>query len=173
MAVGADQRVWIHERPAVVLAGPDAAGEVFEVHLVADAGTGRDDTEVVERLLTPAEEAVTLRVALHLEFHVRFERRGRAKPVHHHGVVDHEIHRRKRVDDAGIAARRDDGAAHGREIGHCGNPGEVLHQYPRRPVGDFPCLRCGVRPGTERAHVLCADGTAVLEPKQVLEQHLQ
>ena len=65
--VGADQRVGIGQQLAVAAVsrrrGEDHAGEVFEVHLVDDAGVGRDDPEVLERVLAPAEERVALAVA--------------------------------------------------------------------------------------------------------------
>ena len=55
VAVGADQRVGIGDRrrrPASVDA-PDAAGDIFEIDLVADAGAGRHDLEIVERAPRP------------------------------------------------------------------------------------------------------------------------
>jgi hypothetical protein len=57
VAVGAVQRVRIGEGLAAILGGPDDLGEVFQVHLVADAGAGRHDAEIVERFLAPAQEA--------------------------------------------------------------------------------------------------------------------
>jgi len=57
--VGADERVWERDTVTVV----DDAREVLEVDLVADAGARRHDGEVVERLLAPAQERVTLAVA--------------------------------------------------------------------------------------------------------------
>ena len=57
--------------PACVLAEEHDLGQVFEIHLVDDAGAGRHDAEVVERLLAPAEEFVALAVAR--ELHVDVE----------------------------------------------------------------------------------------------------
>ena len=55
-------------------AGEDDAREVLEVHLVADARVGRDDAEVAERVLPPAQERVALAVAVELELRVVPER---------------------------------------------------------------------------------------------------
>ena len=57
-AVRADQRVG-HRRQILpvrlVFLAPDQSGrEVFEIHLVADAGAGRHDAEVLERALRPS-----------------------------------------------------------------------------------------------------------------------
>ena len=68
--VGADERVG--ERDAVALV--DDAREVLEVDLVDDARARRDDLEVVERALAPAQERVALAVALELELGVAEDR---------------------------------------------------------------------------------------------------
>ncbi len=68
--VGADERVGV--RGAV--AAEHDLREVFEVDLVHDAGAGRHDAEVLERLLAPAQELVALAVALVLALHVVHER---------------------------------------------------------------------------------------------------
>src|SRR6185437_13998223 len=70
VGIGADERVG-ESRTVTVL---DDAGEVLEVHLVADAGAGWDDLEAVERRLAPAQEEVALAVALELELDVPRER---------------------------------------------------------------------------------------------------
>ena len=74
VAIGADQRVW----QGHTIAHKHALGQVLEVHLVDDAGAGRNDAEVVERLLAPAEEFVSLAIAV--EFHVDVESRARLSP---------------------------------------------------------------------------------------------
>jgi hypothetical protein len=80
--------------------------EVFEVHLVADAGAGRHHAEIVERLLAPFEEHVALHVALVFAVHVHLEGARVAELVDHHRVVDHEVHGVQRVDLLRIAAQR-------------------------------------------------------------------
>ena len=74
VAVGADQRVGIGDfdrlAVALLLRRPDRLGEIFEIDLVADAGAGRHDAEVVEGLLAPFQEAVALLVPLVFARHV-------------------------------------------------------------------------------------------------------
>ena len=57
----------------------DDARQVLEVHLVDDAGVGRHDAEVGERVLPPAEKRVALPVARELELRVQLERVGLAR----------------------------------------------------------------------------------------------
>ena len=173
VAVGPNQGVRVGDDGAVLFAGPDGAREVFQIHLVADAGAGRHHAEIVESALPPAQEPIALAVALHLDGDVVVERLGIAETVHHHRVVDHQIHRRERIDDVRILAGRRHRAAHGGQIGDAGHAGEVLHQHPRRAVGDLLGVRRYVRPVRQGLDVFPAHGAAVLEAQQVFEQDLQ
>ena len=86
--VGAHQRIGIGHLDLLAvdlfLAGPDGLGEVFEVHLMADAGAGRDDAEVVERVLAPLQEAIALLVLLVFFLDVLAERLVVTEEVHDH-----------------------------------------------------------------------------------------
>ena len=77
VAVGADERVGkgIFDGLAVdlLLLGPDGAGEIFEIDLMADAGAGRHDAEIVEGALAPFEEGVALAVAVIFELDILLE----------------------------------------------------------------------------------------------------
>ena len=78
--VGADEGVGV----GLTVAGHDHARQVLDVDLVDDAGAGRDDLELAERRLAPAQELVALLVALVLQLHVasrtrRACRRGRRR----------------------------------------------------------------------------------------------
>src|SRR5690606_36784297 len=66
VAVGADAGVGVGH----AVAGHDHTGEVLDVDLVDDAGAGRDDLELVEDGLAPAQELVALVVALVLALDV-------------------------------------------------------------------------------------------------------
>ena len=96
---------------------------------MADAGAGRDDAEVVEGALAPLEEVVALAVALVFQLDVVGERLGRAELVDDDGMVDDEIDGDERVDLLGVAAELEHAVAHGGEIDHGGDAGEVLHQH--------------------------------------------
>ena len=173
VAVGADQRVGIGDGGAVNLVGPHDLSEIFQIDLVADARARRHHTEVLERLLAPAEEGIALAVACHLQRDVLPEGLGRAEMVDHHRMVDDEIDRRERIDAAGIAAEGGHGGAHRGEVHHRRHAGEVLHQHAGRPVGDLaPAAPVG-HPVADSADILDADAAAVLEAEQVLQQHLE
>ena len=78
--------------------------EIFEVHLVDDAGAGRDDAEVLEGLLRPAQQRVALAVALVLALDVEGEGARVAEGVHLHRVVDDEVGGDEWIDAGGVAA---------------------------------------------------------------------
>ena len=153
VTVGTDESIGEGNRAAVLGLGPHCSSEVLEVYLVADAGARRDQPEVVERTLPPAQEPVAFPVALHLDGDVLLERCGVAEPVDHHRVVDDQVDGRQRVDDGGVLARADDGTAHGGEVGDARNAGEVLHQHTCGAIRDFPGGRRIVGPVRQRFDV--------------------
>jgi hypothetical protein len=175
VAVGADERVGVGDRLArLVGVGPDGLGEVFEVHLVADAGARGHDAEVVERVLAPLEEDVALHVALVFAVHVHLEGARVAEFVDHHRMVDDEVHGVQRVDLVGVAAERHDPVAHRGEVDDRRHAGEVLHQHAGGAVGDLARVLAALRgPVGEGADVVHADGLAVLEAQHVLEHDLE
>ena len=73
--VRTDEGIGIREGFAVLLACEDTTREIFEVHLVDDAGVRRHHAEVAERGLPPAEECIALAIALQLLVRVDEERR--------------------------------------------------------------------------------------------------
>ena len=95
-----------------------------------DAGAGRHDAKVVERLLSPFQERVALLVTRELELRVQIEGVRRAKVVHLHRVVDDQLGRLQRVDALRVSPEPDDAVAHGRQVDHDRNAGEVLQQDP-------------------------------------------
>ena len=178
VAVGADEGVGEGEFDGLalhlLLLRPDGAGEIFEVDLMADAGARRHHTEIVERALAPLQERVALAVAVVFELHVLAEGIRLAEVVHHHRMVDHQIDRRQRVDLPRVALQRLHGVAHGGEIDHGGNAGEVLHQHARRAEGDFALgLAAGGEEGGDALDVGPGHRPAVLVAQQVFQQHLE
>ena len=138
-----------------------------------DARIWGHDGEVLERALTPAQKRVALAVALELALGVDPEGIASAERIDLHGVVDHELGRRERVDLGRIAPHFGHGVAHRREIDHRGHAREVLHQHARGRERDLPAgLRRGV-PSGERLDIAGADRAVALGAQQVLEQHLQ
>ncbi len=104
---------------------------------MADAGVGRDQAEVVERRLAPAQKGVTLDVALELYLGVFVKRVRRAEVIDLHRVIDDQIYRRQRIDFFRVAAEPLHRFPHHREIHHRRHAGQILHQHPRRHESDF------------------------------------
>jgi hypothetical protein len=167
--IGADERVRVQRS----VAREDHPREIFDVHLVHDSGARRDDFELVEGALSPAQELVTLAIALVLEFDVALEGVRRPEQIRDDRVVDDEFGRRQRIDPGGVAAELDDRLAHRREIDHGRDAGEVLHDDPGGRELDFGVRLCVRTPSGQRLDLVAGDHGAVLGAQQVLEQHLQ
>jgi hypothetical protein len=173
VAVGAHTGVRVGQGGATVLLGPDHLGQVFQIDLVADAGAGRHDPEVVEGALAPAQKGVALAVALELHLHVFLKRARGAEGIDHDRVVDHQINRRQGIDLARIAAQVVHRFAHGGQIDHGGNAGEILQQDPRRAVGNLPVGAPLSQPRPHGADVVGRDRAAVLVAQQVFQQDFE
>ena len=170
VAVGSDEGVGKGDVAAAGAGrGPHRARQVFQVDLVADAGSGRHDAEIVEGALAPAQKGVAFAIARHFDSHVFGERARRAEAIDLDRMVDDEIDRDLRVDSRRVLAPRGHGVAHGGEIDDRGDAGEVLHQHPRRAPGDF--VRAA--PRRERLDIRDPHRGAVLVAQQVLEHDLQ
>ena len=173
VAVGADDGVGIGDRLLAFVQGPDGLGQVLQVDLVADAGAGRHDAEVVEGRRAPAQEVVALDVALVFALDVLAEGFRRAEVVDHDEWSMTRSDRHQRVDLGGVGAQGAHGVAHGGQVDHGGNAGEVLHQDAGRTEGDLVLDRALVLdPGGDGLQVIFCDGDPVLVAQQVLQQHL-
>ncbi|MND89956.1 hypothetical protein D3C80_820310 [compost metagenome] len=173
VAVGAYDGVGIGDGLLAFVQGPDGLGQVLQVDLVADAGAGRHDAEVVEGRRAPAQEVVALDVALILALDVLAEGLGVAEVVDHDRVVDDQVDGDQRIDLLGVGAQLVHGVAHGGQVDHGGNAGEVLHQDAGRTEGDLVLDGALVLdPGGDGLQVVFRDRDAVFVAQQVLEKHL-
>src|SRR5262245_16187724 len=132
MRIGAEDGVWIGDRLAARRIARDDACEVFDVHLVDDAGFWRDYAEIAEGGLAPAEEDVALAIALIFQIRVELQGVRAAEVIDLYRVIDHELDGLQRVDVLGVAAQRNDAVTHRRKIDDTGHAGEVLQQDARR-----------------------------------------
>lgn len=138
-----------------------------------DAGARRHHFEVVESALAPAQELVTLTVALVFDFDVALECVGAAEQIGDHRVVDHQVCGRQRVDLVRVAAQIGDRLAHGGQVDDARYAGEVLHHHPGGRVLDLDAglgLRVPVGDGLD---VVLGDVAAVLVAQQVLGEHFE
>ncbi len=124
-----------------LLIGEDHRRQIFQIHLVHDAGVGRHHAKILKRLLTPAQERIALLIALEFEQRVDAECAGGAELVHLHGMIDHQIGGDQRIGALGIGAHVAQRIAHGGQIHHAGNAGEILQQHARRAEVDLLGLR--------------------------------
>ena len=172
--IGADQRVRVRLGGAGLrFVREHDARQVFQVHLVDDAGVGRHDREVAERRLAPAQKRVALLVPRKFDLRVQRQRLRLAEFVDLHRVIDHQLGRQERVDARRVAAELLHRRPHRGQIDHRGHSGEVLKQHPGGHEGDL--VRGGALrvPAGERADVRFLDLLAVLVAQQVLEQDAQ
>ena len=133
-----------------------------------DSGSRRNDLEVVERGLSPAQELVALAVALVFELDVALEGVLCAEQVGDDGVVDDQLRRGERVDLRRIAAERGDRLAHCREVDDARDAGEVLHDHAGGGELDLGVGLGGRDPCAERLDLRLGDVRAVLGAQQVL-----
>ena len=82
VTIGSHQRVGEGDRSGRILAHKHTSGQILEIHLVHDADVGRHHAKIVKRLLSPAEELVTLAIALEVQGHVLGQRLAIAEEVH-------------------------------------------------------------------------------------------
>ena len=174
MRVGADAGVGIGNGFAVFILRPDRLAEIFEIHLVANAGARGHNAKILERRGAPAQELIPFLVALVFDFDVLLEAVLAAKAVDHDRVVNDEVDRNLRVDRVCRRAKLLRGIAHRGEVDHGRNAGEILHQHAGRAVGDLVADAALVlKPGFEGENVLLGDGLAVLMAQHVLKQDLE
>ena len=170
VAVGADAGVRVSPPVADVITTRARCSMFTWCTMPVPGGTTR---KPAERVLAPAQELEALAVALELKLHVAGEGVGRAEDVGHHRVVDDQLGGDERVDLLGVAAEVPHRLAHGGQVHHRGDAGQVLQDHPGRGELDLGVglrLRVPVRQGTD---VVGGDVGAVLVAQQVLEQHLE
>ena len=177
MAVGADEGIGngdgelFRTRGRRIIAEKHAAGEVFEVHLMNDPDRRRNDAEVLECLLPPAEEGVALGVALELDGDVLLQRPVGAEVVDLNGVIDDQIDRHQRVDLSRVSPQPLHRRAHRREIDDARHAGEVLEDDTRGLERNLRLCRLDGVPCCQRPDVGLGHLVVVAGSQQRLEDH--
>ena len=171
--VGSDAGVRVCAKSAIHCAGEGHTGQVFDVHLVDDSGSGRNDLEVIERGLAPAQELVALPIALILDLDVALERVLAPEEVGDDRVVDHELGWSEGVDPVRVAAECPDSLPHRGEVDYARHAREVLHEHPGWGELDLGVWFRSGHPRAERLDLGFRDVLTVFGAEQVLEQHFQ
>ena len=149
------------------------ARQVLEVDLVDDAGIGRDDSEILESVLSPAEKRVPLAIPLEFQLGVGRECVRRAGLIDLDRVVDDQLDRLERVDFPRVASQPLHRVAHGGQVDDRRHAREVLQQHPAGPKRDL-AVRLGLGvPVGQGLDVVGRDRQPILIAEQVLQQDLQ
>jgi len=172
VGVGADQGVRERDQLTVDLACVDDWRQVLEVDLVHDAHAGRDDAEIVERLLRPTQQRVALAVALILDGHVVRKRLVVAEVVDLDRVVDDHIGRDERVDAGGVTAHLGHRVTHRGKVDDARHAGEVLQHDTARNERDLDGLTGVRRPRNQGPDIVVVDEAADEVPQHVFKQDL-
>ena len=96
-----------------------------------------DHPKVTKGLLGPAKQGVALAVALVFLLDVPVEGKVCAEGVDLDGMVDHQVGRHQGIDQARILPGPLNRGAHGGEVHHGGDTGEILEKDPARREGQF------------------------------------
>jgi len=138
MGIGADEGIRVGEERSIGLfLGEDTPGEVFEVHLMDNPDSRRDNAKGFKGLLAPFEELIALAVSFEFVLHVEHESLFCAVDVDLDGVIDHEIDGDEGLDDFGVFFEAGDGIAHGSEVDKERDTGEVLQDDAGNGEGNF------------------------------------
>src|SRR5258706_5816215 len=127
MRIGTDERI----RKIHAVAFKNAFCKIFEIDLMNDTDSGRDDAETIERLRSPFQKTITLIVSLKFHLHISLVRGFASCKIYLDRMVDHEIDWHKRLDHAWIFAHPLHGRAHRREIDK--------QRHARKILQDDPC----------------------------------
>ena len=169
VGVGTDAGVRVCE--ALII--EDDASQVFDVDLVDDAGSRRNDAEVGECLGAPTQELVALFVALVLDFDVLGQSVVGTECFDDHRVVDDHLGGVEGVDLIGVATEGLDGFAHSCQVDNTGNTGEVLHEDTGRGELDFDAGFSRCIPVGDSLDVLSGNVGAIFGAQQVLAKNLE
>src|ERR1041385_5333981 len=145
--------------------------QVLEIHLVHDAGAGRDDAEVPERPLGELEELIALGIAVKFQRDVAAERVRGPVVIHLHRVVDHQVAGHHRIDAARGAPPPGPGIPHRGQIHHARHAGEVLEDDAGGQERNLAAGGRGRAPAGERGDVLRGHEAAPRVAQGVFEQH--
>ena len=168
MAVHAEQAVRKQQCRGATRFRPNHAGQIFQIDLMANPHAGRQDAQILERLLTPFEETVALLVAGEFVRHILPQRVRHARNIDHDRMVDDEVERHRRIDRPWIAAEPHHRVAHRGQIRQQRHAGRIRHHHASRMKVDLVPAPAGVGPGAQREDIVPGHGDAILMPQQIL-----
>ena len=105
--------------------------------VVTSTAVGRDNPEVIESELTPAQKRIALSVTLHLLLDIGLKCLRIAIFINDDRVIDDQIDRHLWIDRLRVTTGAGNRITHCCQIDHRRHPGEVLHQHPGGPISNF------------------------------------
>ena len=140
---------------------------------MADACARRYHTEVLKRRAAPAQELITLAIALIFALHIALEAVLAAEIVDHDRVINHQVNRHLRIDRFSLAAKLLARIAHRSQINNRRNTGKVLHQHTRRTVSNLlGHLAAIIKPRLKRHNIVFGDRFSVFIAQHILQENL-
>ena len=146
MAVGAYKRIEICQSGLVFLSRHDHGCETLDIELMADTLSRRNDTNVLEGILGPLQEVITLAITGEFQLHIAIHATRATGFVGNDRMVDDKVAGNLRVDLRRVSAQVRAGFAHYREVDEYGNAGKVLEEDSCGTEFDFAArLASGAR----------------------------
>jgi hypothetical protein len=138
---------------------------------VDDPGGRREDAQIAERLLAPAQKPVAFAVALEFPAHVDLQRIRAAGGIHLDGMVDDQVHRHERVHPGRVAAEPAHGLAHCGQVHHARHAGKILQQEAAGFEGHLRARRRPRFPRRQPLDILFGDRKPVAGAQRGFEQY--
>ena len=131
--------------------------QILEIHLVNDADARRDDAKSVKRLSSPFQKSISLFVAAKLHLHVSLIGGFAAGVIDLDRMVDHQIDRHERLDDARILPDPLHRRTHRRKVDKQRHARKILQDDPRTTKGISPLRSSPRLPRGKRSDIRFAD----------------
>ena len=171
MAIGANHAVRVCDFISAVFGRPNGLGQIFQIHLMADASARWHHTEVFKCALAPAQKLIALTIAVIFKVNILGKAIALAGIIHHDRVIDHQINRDQWIDLFRIRTQGRSGIAHGRQVNDGGNARKVLHQHPCWAKRNFVLgLALIIDPARYSLNIGLGDGDAVFGAQQIFQQ---
>mmetsp|Transcript_413 Transcript_413/g.467 ORF Transcript_413/g.467 Transcript_413/m.467 type:complete len:363 (-) Transcript_413:119-1207(-) len=157
VTVSTDQGIGIQE----VFVIENNSGKIFQVDLMDDTRSGRNDQEVIESVLAPFQEFESLIVSIEFDFFVLQVSIFGSGVINLDGVIDDQIDRAGGVNLIGISTQSGGGISHGGQIDDGGDTSEILQDNSSRLEGDFDILGVVLFPVQDVLNITTFDGKLI------------
>ena len=172
MRIGPDYTVRQRDGGAINLTQGHDTGQILQVHLVNNAGRGRNHPEIIEGVRSPAQEFVALSIALEFTLGVDQEGCQGSVFIYLHRVIDNQVDRNQRIDLLRITTEPGRGASQGGQVDDCRHSGEILHDDAGGLEGNLPAAGVAPAPGRQAQHILLAHLKAIALTQGGLQEDL-